>query len=101
MNNPIIQTDLTEILEKFNERFDKLDNQFDKIDNRFAKLDERLSKLEVGQARIAEKLESQEKIVTELKTSQKNQIWALIILAFTAVISLMPGLSKFIFFPST
>ncbi len=101
MNNPIIQTDLAEVLKKFDARFDKLDNRFDKLDNRFDKLDDRLNKLEVGQARIEEKLESQEKIVTELKTSQKNQIWALIILALTAVVSLMAGLSKFIFFPDT
>lgn len=107
MDNPIIQTDLVEVLQKFDERFDKLDARFDKIDarfdkidERFIKVDERLNKLDVGQARIEEKLEAQEKIVTELKNSQKNQIWALIVLAFTAVVSLMAGLGKFIFFPN-
>ncbi len=45
MENPVIQTDLAEVLKKLDSRFDKLDNRLDKID-------ERLNKLEVGQAEI-------------------------------------------------
>ncbi len=45
MNNPVIQTDLAEVLNRLNQRFDKLDSRFDKIDSR-------LNKLEVGQAEI-------------------------------------------------
>ncbi len=93
MNNPVIQTELAEIL-------NKLDGRFDKLDDRLGKIDDRLGKIEVGQARLEEKFEAQEKIVTELKDSQNKQIWALIILAFTAIVSLVIGLGKFIFFPS-
>ncbi|MDJ0688131.1 MAG: hypothetical protein QNJ41_06460 [Xenococcaceae cyanobacterium MO_188.B32] len=45
MENPVIQTDLAEVLKKLDSRFDKLDNRLDRID-------ERLNKLEVGQAEI-------------------------------------------------
>ena len=81
MSNPIIETDLVEILNKLDGRFDKLDNKIEKIDNR-------LNNLEVGQAQIKTDVENIKKEISELKTSQKNQIWALIILAFTAVVSL-------------
>ena len=45
MENPVIQTDLAEVLKK-------LDSRFDKLDNRLNRIDERLNKLEVGQAEI-------------------------------------------------
>ena len=85
MNNRIIETDLGQILSE--------------IKQELKTINDRLNKLEVGQGRIEEKLNSQEKIAEELKTSQKNQIWALIILAFTAVATLTGTLGKVIFFP--
>jgi anti-sigma-K factor RskA len=85
MNNPIIETDLGQILSE--------------IKQELKSINDRLNKLEVGQGRIEEKLNSQEKIAEEVKTSQKNQIWALIILAFTAVATLTGTLGKVVFFP--
>ena len=85
MNNPIIETDLGQILSE--------------IKQELKTINDRLNKLEVGQGRIEEKLNSQEKIAEELKTSQKNQIWALIILAFTAIATLTGTLGKVVFFP--
>ena len=85
MNNPIIETDLGQILSE--------------IRQELKTINDRLNKLEIGQGRIEEKLNSQEKIAEELKTSQKNQIWALIILAFTAVATLTGTLGKVVFFP--
>jgi t-SNARE complex subunit (syntaxin) len=82
MNNPTIETDLAELL-------NKLDGRFDKVDNRLDKIDDRLKNIEVSQARLEEKSDAQEKIITELKDSKNKQIWALIILAFTAVVSLV------------
>ena len=70
------------------------------IDRKLDKISERLNGIEISQARLEEKFDAQEKIVTELKDSQNKQIWALIILAFTAVVSLVIGLGKFIFFPN-
>jgi hypothetical protein len=85
MNNPIIEIDLGQILSE--------------IKQELKSINDRLNKLEVGQGRIEEKLNSQEKIAEEVKTSQKNQIWALIILAFTAVATLTGTLGKVVFFP--
>lgn len=81
-----VESDLKEILGEINQKL--------------GKVDERLNKIEISQARLEEKFDAQGKIVTELKNSQNKQIWALIILAFTAVVSLVIGLGKFIFFPN-
>jgi predicted nuclease with TOPRIM domain len=86
MSNIQIESDLKEVLGEIN--------------SKLGKVDERLNNIEISQARLAEKFDAQEKIVTELKDSQNKQIWALIILAFTAVISLVIGLGKFIFYPN-
>jgi predicted nuclease with TOPRIM domain len=86
MSNIQIESDLKEVLGE--------------IDSKLGKIDGRLNNIEISQARLQEKFEAQEKIVTELKDSQNKQIWALIVLAFTAVVSLVIGLGKFIFFPN-
>jgi predicted nuclease with TOPRIM domain len=85
MSNIQVESDLKEILAK--------------IDSKLGKIDDRLNNIEISQARL-EEFEAQEKIVTELKDSQNKQIWALIVLAFTAIVSLVIGLGKFIFFPN-
>jgi predicted nuclease with TOPRIM domain len=79
-----VESDLKEVLGEINQNL--------------SKISERLNRIEISQARLEEKFEAQEKIVTELKDSKNKQIWALIILAFTAVVSLVIGLGKFIFF---
>jgi predicted nuclease with TOPRIM domain len=86
MSNIQIESDLKEILGEIN--------------SKLGRIDDRLNHIEISQARLEEKFEAQEKIVTELKGSQNKQIWALIVLAFTAVVSLVIGLGKFIFYPN-
>jgi predicted nuclease with TOPRIM domain len=86
MCNIQIESDLKEVLGEIN--------------SKLGKVDERLNNIEISQARLAEKFDAQEKMVTELKDSQNKQIWALVVLAFTAVISLVIGLGKFIFYPN-
>ena len=71
MSNIQIESDLKEVLGEIN--------------SRLGKIDDRLNNIEISQARLEEKFEAQEKIVTELKDSQNKQIWALIVLAFTAI----------------
>ena len=97
MTNPIITTDIVEVLNKPDT---KIESGFEKINSKLSKMDDRLQSIEVSQARLEEKLVAQEKIVSELKGSQNKQIWALIVLAFTAVVSLVIGLGKFLFFPN-
>jgi hypothetical protein len=86
MSNIQIESDLKEILGEIN--------------SKLGKIGDRLNNIEISQARLEEKFEAQEKIVAELKGSQNKQIWALIVLAFTAVVSLVIGLGKFIFYPN-
>ena len=86
MSNIQIESDLKDVLGEIN--------------SRLSKIDDRLNNIEISQARLEEKLDSQTKTVAELKGSQNKQIWALIALAFTAVVSLVIGLGKFIFYPS-
>ena len=86
MSNIQIESDLKEVLGEIN--------------SKLGKIDYRLNNIEISQARLEEKFDAQEKIFTELKGSQNKQIWALIVLAFTAVISLVIGLGKFIFYPN-
>jgi predicted nuclease with TOPRIM domain len=69
MTNPIIETDLANILNKLDQKLDKIDEKFEKkldilsleiksniksleskIEQRFDKVDDRLNKLEIGQA---------------------------------------------------
>lgn len=59
MNNPKIETDIAEILQKLNEKFDK-------IDERFQKIDERFNRLEIGQAEIKGKIEALDTKVEQL-----------------------------------
>lgn len=86
MANPIIETDIAEVLKNLQQGQEKLLEKAEIIDKRLIRLEE--------------KFESQNKIVTGLENSQNKQIWALIALAFTAVVSLLVGLGKFIFFPN-
>ena len=86
MSNIQIESDLKEVLGEIN--------------SKLGKIDDRLNNIEISQARLEEKFDAQEKIVNELKGSQNKQIWALIVLAFTAVVILVIGLGKFIFYPN-
>ncbi len=120
MNNPTIEIDIAEILKEIRtdqktllEKVNSIDSRLIKVETKLdselpaiqektkgiKELGDRLTKIESGQGKIEEKLNSQGKIVEELKTSQKNQIWALIVLAFTAVIGLTGAFGKIVFFP--
>ncbi len=120
MDNPVIQTDLAEILNKldskfdekfnkldskFDEKFNKLDSKFDekfnKLDSKFDKLSEDVNQLKVGQAQLITKVDNMEKEISEIKGSQNKQIWALIGIVFAAIIGLTGTLGKIVFFPST
>lgn len=93
MSNPIIQTDITDVLKEIKQ-------EIREIKQEIKSTNEHLSNIELSQGKMEQKFEAQEKIVTELKNSQNKQIWALIILAFTAIVSLVIGLGKFILFPN-
>jgi predicted nucleic acid-binding Zn-ribbon protein len=75
MTTPTIETDLGKILERIEQNlaeFRKETNQ------RFEQLNKDVTEIKVGQARLEERMTAVEGEVKELKTSQRNQIWALI-----------------------
>jgi predicted nuclease with TOPRIM domain len=104
MTNPIVQTDLAEILKEIKSEqkamFEEMRSGQKEILKEVSDLKKEVNNIQISQAKLEEKFESQKTIVTGLKSSQDKQIWALIILAFTAVVSLVIGLGKFIFFPN-
>ena len=98
MDNPVIQTDLAEILNKLDSKFDE---KFNKLDSKFDKLSEDVNQLKVGQAQLITKVDNIDKEISEIKGSQNKQIWALIGIVFAAIIGLAGTLGKIVFFPST
>ena len=70
---------LEEILSRIEGKIDDL-----KADG--AKLSEQIKNLEISEARIEERLTAVTKDVTEIKGSQKDQIWTLIGVMGTAVV---------------
>lgn len=61
MDNPIIQTDLVQVL-------DKLDSKFDRLEAKIDKLDEKIDKLEIGQTEIKGNIKA-----LEVKTEQLDK----------------------------
>lgn len=104
MTNPTIETDIAEILREIKqdqkEMVRDIKQEFKDIRDDLKSIDNQLNKLENGQTELREKFQAQEKILSELKNSQNKQIWALIALAFTTVVSAIIGFGKFLFFSS-
>ena len=75
MENPTIQTDLAQILNKLDSKIDKLDEKFDdkfnkldeKFDDKFNKLDEKIEKLTISQTEIKGNIKA-----LDVKTEQLN-----------------------------
>jgi prefoldin subunit 5 len=83
MSNPvIIETDLKDILEKIDKRLDRMDGRFDRIEQKLEALPR--IEAEISQLKVD---------VTDLKGSQRSQIWVLIVTVVGAII-------KFGFFPN-
>ncbi|MGL6340087.1 MAG: polyhedral envelope protein [Waterburya sp.] len=75
MDNPTIQTDLAQILNRLENKIDKLDEKIDgkidkldeKIDGKIDKLDEKIDKLSLGQVEIKGDIKA-----LDVKTDQLN-----------------------------
>jgi Skp family chaperone for outer membrane proteins len=66
MENPTIQTDLAQILNKLESKIDKLD---EKLDSKIDKLDEKIDNLALGQAEIKGDIKAlDERLSGEIKT---------------------------------
>ena len=76
----MIETDLKDVLNKLDQRFDRLDQKLDKIESD-------LTDLKVDMATVKADLTTVKEEVKDLRGSQLAQIWALIGIIFTAVVS--------------
>ena len=98
MSNPvIIETDLKDILDRIDKRLDRIEQKFEtRIDRMEQKFETRLDgidqKLEIL-PRIEAEIAQLKVDVTDLKGSQRSQIWVLIVTVVGAII-------KFGFFPN-
>ncbi|ACK73419.1 conserved hypothetical protein [Gloeothece citriformis PCC 7424] len=79
----------------------KLDQRLDKIEGKIDNLQKDVTQMNVRLAKVETKLEGVDNDVKELKTTQKNQIWSLIALSFTAVLGLIGAILKILFFPNS
>jgi chromosome segregation ATPase len=105
----IIETDLKEILVRFEQRFDKIDNKLealnDKVDEKLEdfnnKIDQKLealNDLRVEVATLTTKFEALQEDIQEIKGSQRAQIWTLIGILITAVFGFLVAIGKYAFF---
>ncbi|MGB5594648.1 MAG: hypothetical protein WBM32_03970 [Crocosphaera sp.] len=79
MNEPSsITYSIAEVLKGIEDKFKKID---DKLDN----LQKDMTDLKVGQAKLTEKVEGMDKRLEAVEGTQKNQVWALIVLLAGAI----------------
>ena len=85
---------------KFETKFDKFENKLDALDHKFEtkldaldkkfetkfdKIDERLTSVEIGQTKLTEKVEGMHERLKAVEGTQRNQVWALIVLLAGAI----------------
>ncbi|MDJ0660791.1 MAG: hypothetical protein QNJ42_15070 [Crocosphaera sp.] len=58
-----------------------------RIEDKLDKIDSRLTNLEVGQAKLTEKVEGMDNRLKVVEGTQKNQVWALIVLLGGAIVT--------------
>ncbi|MCA2852329.1 MAG: polyhydroxyalkanoate biosynthesis repressor PhaR [Microcystis sp. M076S1] len=94
MSNETVTYSLDVVLKEIKDSIKEVSQKFDKIDERFDRLDNRLTKLEIGQADIKgdikvldEQIEGIDNRLKSVEGTQKNQVWTLIILLGSAIIT--------------
>jgi archaellum component FlaC len=78
MTNPVIQTDLADVLGQINQKLDGVGDRFNKIEVGIAKIEGEIKRLDSDISTIKGDIK-------EMKGSQKAQIWTLISILITAV----------------
>ncbi|MDJ0746362.1 MAG: hypothetical protein QNJ32_23775 [Xenococcaceae cyanobacterium MO_167.B27] len=87
MNHPVILTDITQLVNKLDQRFSQLNERFNQLDRRLNQLDQRLDKieyrlnnLEIAQADTKEemtayisKIDSEEKMFTIVESEMDSE----------------------------
>ena len=91
----IIETELKDILSRLDQRFDRLDQRMERLENEMTGLKVAQAEIKGDLNTIKTELAFVREDVLDLKGSQRAQIWALIGIIFTAVVS---AVIKFGFF---
>ncbi|WP_107667389.1 DUF1351 domain-containing protein [Cyanothece sp. BG0011] len=94
-NHKEIRQEIKEINQKIDSNYkevnDKIDSNHKEIKEEIKEfqkdVDKRLNNLEVGQGTLTEKVESIDKRLQNVEGTQKNQIWALIVIVAGAIIT--------------
>jgi uncharacterized phage infection (PIP) family protein YhgE len=98
MTNPIIETDLANILNKLDQKLDKLDEKFekklDKLDTKLDKVSSDVSEIKTEVGILKANQENMKEQINKIDGSQKAQIWSLITLVTGAVITLAVALLR-------
>jgi predicted nucleic acid-binding Zn-ribbon protein len=90
-----IEYDIKEILTK---EFGEIKEHLKKIDSRLESLEGKVTDLKVEMTTVKTEVSQLKSDVFDLKSSQKAQIWPLIVLAFTSVVGLFGIMGKLLFF---
>ncbi len=105
MSNIQIESDLKEILNKFEQKLDNFDKKFEqKLDNIENKFEQKLDNLQkdvtdinLRLTKVETKLDGTVEDIKEIKGSQKAQIWTLIGVLITAVGGFVVAVGRSVF----
>ncbi|EAZ93115.1 hemolysin XhlA family protein [Crocosphaera chwakensis] len=92
MSDPSSVTYTTaEILKRIEDKIDnnqkEIKQEIKEVNQKLDKINERLTHLEIGQGSLTEKVEGMDKRLQNVEGTQKNQIWALIVIVASAIIT--------------
>jgi predicted nucleic acid-binding Zn-ribbon protein len=94
MSNIQIESDLKEILNKFEQKLDNMENKFEqKLDH----LQKDVTDINLRLTKVETKLDGTVKDIQEIKGSQKAQIWTLIEVLITAVGGFVVAVERSVF----
>ncbi|MGK7958702.1 MAG: hypothetical protein AB4063_26095 [Crocosphaera sp.] len=90
-NQKEIRQEMKEVKQEIKEINQKIDNNHKEVKQEIQEFKEdvnkRLTHLEVGQGTLTEKVEGMDKRLQNVEGTQKNQIWALIVIVASAIIT--------------
>jgi tetrahydromethanopterin S-methyltransferase subunit G len=93
-----IETDLKEILGRFEQKLDKFEQKLDKVAADVVDLKVDMATVKTKLDGIDKRVDGLDKQIGEIKNSQRNQIWALIGILLTAILGILAAGSKILFF---
>jgi len=101
MTNPIIQTDLAEVLGQINTKLDRLSTEVTDVKVGIARIEGNLTRIEAKFTGDIQRLDSEistiKDDIKEIRGSQRAQIWTLIGILITAVAGFLTAVGRSVF----